>query len=100
MLTITLAAFCNLRDKLTEQPPQIAARLSRKERRTRVRFGTQRPGDEVFEHEGRLVLFMDKSTAKRLQHKVLDVRNTTDGAKLGLRPERKGPSAGQPGADV
>ena len=93
LLTITLAAFCNLHDKLSKQPPEIAARLSRKEERTRVRFGKQRPGDQVFEHEGRLVLFMDKSMSKRLQHKVLDVRNTTEGTKLGLRCERKGPTA-------
>ncbi len=93
MLTITTAAFFNLHDKLSNQPLEIAARLSRKDHRTRVRFGKQRPGDEVVEHDGRAVLFMDKSMSQRLQHKVLDVRKTTDGTKLGLRRERKGPAA-------
>jgi hypothetical protein len=93
MLTITNAAFSNLRDKLSNQPLEIAARLSRKDQRTRVRYGKQRPGDEVVEHDGRVVLLMDKSISQRLQHKVLDVRKTTDGPKLGLRTERKGPTA-------
>jgi hypothetical protein len=93
LLTITTAAFSNLHNKLSNQPLEIAARLSRKDQRTRVRYGKQRPGDEVVEHEGRIVLFMDKSMSQRLQHRVLDVRNTTDGTKLGLRRERKDPTA-------
>ena len=93
MLTITKAAFSKLRDKLSDQPLEIAARLSRKDDRTRVRFGKQRPGDDVVEHHGRIVLLMNKSISQELQHKVLDVRKTVDGTKLGLRPERKGPTA-------
>ena len=92
MLTITSAALFNLRDKLSNQPLEIGARLSRKKHRTRVRYGKQRPGDDVFEHDGRNVLFMDKLMSQRLQHKVLDVRITMDGTKLGLRRERKGPT--------
>lgn len=93
MLTITKAAFSNLRDKLSNQPLEIAARLSRKDHRTRVRYGKQRPGDDVVEHDGRVVLLMGKSISQRLRHKVLDVRKTTDGTKLGLRPERNRPTA-------
>ncbi|MCA9161221.1 MAG: hypothetical protein KDA72_22980, partial [Planctomycetales bacterium] len=58
-----------------------------------VRYGKQRPGDEVVEHDGRVVLLMAKSISRMLQHKVLDVRQTADGPKLGLRLERKGPAA-------
>ncbi|MCC7336484.1 MAG: hypothetical protein IT422_15450 [Pirellulaceae bacterium] len=93
MLTITKAAYSQLHDRLSKQPPQIAARLSRKDDRTRVRYGKQRPGDEVVEHDGRIVLLMAKSISRMLQHKVLDVRQTADGPKLGLRLDRKGPTA-------
>ncbi|MEZ6075596.1 MAG: hypothetical protein R3C56_07950 [Pirellulaceae bacterium] len=93
MLTITKAAYSQLHDRLSNQPPQIAARLSRKDDRTRVRFGKQRPGDDVVEHDGRVVLLMAKSISRMFQHKVLDVRQTADGPKLGLRLDRKGPAA-------
>ena len=93
MLTITNAAYSRLHEMLSTQPTDIAARLSRKNDRTHVVRGKQRPGDKVVKHEGRVVLLMNKSMSQRLQDKVLDVRKTEDGPKLGLRPDRDDPTA-------
>ena len=92
MLTITSAAYSRLHDMLSTQPAEIAARLSRKDDRTRVRRDKRRPGDKVVKHEGRVLLLMNKSMSQRLQDKVLDVRKTEDGPKLGLRPDRDDPT--------
>ena len=92
MLTVTSAAYSRLHDLLSTQPAEIAARLSRKDNRIRVRRDKKRPGDKVVKHEGRVVLLMDKSMSQRLQDKVLDVRKTEDGPKLGLRPDRDDPT--------
>jgi hypothetical protein len=91
MLEITNAAFTKLHEMLSTEPVEIAARISRKDNRTRVRRGERRSGDEVVEHDGRIVLLMNKSISDRLQHKVLDVRKTAGGLKLGLRLGRKDP---------
>jgi hypothetical protein len=74
MLTITNAAYSRLHELLSTQPAEIAARLLRKDDRTRVRRDKKRPGDKVVKHEGRVVLLMDKSMSQCLQDKVLDVR--------------------------
>ncbi len=93
MLTITSAAYSRLHAMLSTQPVEFAARLSRKDDRTRVHRDKRRPGDKVVKHEGRVVLLMNKSMSQRLQDKVLDVRKTEDGPKLGLRPDRDDPTA-------
>ncbi len=88
MLTITDAAFARLHDLLGAQPTEIAARITRKGDRIRVRRGKQRPGDQVVDHDGRVVLLFGESIAERLQNRVLDVRKTEAGPKLGLRQNR------------
>lgn len=93
MLTITNAAYSRLHELLSTQPAEIAARLLRKDDRTRVRRDKKRPGDKVVKHEGRVVLLMDNSMSQCLQDKVLDVRKTKDGPKFGLRPDRNDPTA-------
>jgi len=70
---------------LEELPAEIAARIVRKGDRMRVKRGKSRPGDKEVVHEGRVVLLLGKAMAKRLQSRILDVRKTEDGPKLGLR---------------
>ena len=89
MLTITDAAFSRLQDMLQRHPAQVAARLTRKGDRVRVCPGKQRPGDKVVEYDGRIVLLLDKSMAERLEGRILDVRKTEEGPKLGLRRDRR-----------
>jgi hypothetical protein len=44
-----------------------------------------REGDEVVDHEGSSVLIVDARTAQRLADRTLDVIETPDGLRLGLR---------------
>jgi hypothetical protein len=50
-----------------------------------LRRGTLRPGDEAVRHGGRIVLLFRKSIATFLRGRILDVRKTQAGPKLGLR---------------
>lgn len=88
MLTITDTAFARLHELLGTQPTDVAARITRKGDRIHIRRGKQRPGDQVVEHKGRVVLLFGESIAERLQGRVLDVRKTEAGPKLGLRRNR------------
>ena len=85
MLVVSDAAYARLADLLSEYPDKIAARIVRKGNRMSLRRGQSRPGDKMIEHEGRVVLLLAKSLVDRLSDRVLDVRKTADGPKLGLR---------------
>ena len=88
MLTVSDAAGARLTDLLSECPDKIAARMVSKGDRIRLRRGESRPGDKAVEHQGRVVLWLAKSLVERLNDRVLDVRNTGNGPKLGLRRAR------------
>ena len=85
MLIVSDAAYARLTDLLSDCPDKIAARFVRKGDRIRLRRGELRPGDKIIKHEGRVVLLMAKSLVERLSDRVLDVRKTANGPKLGLR---------------
>src|SRR5262249_26385642 len=45
-----------------------------------------RPGDETFDHEGRLVLMLDAQVSQVLDDSTLDIEATDEGPKLILLP--------------
>ena len=86
MLTVTEAARVRLTDMLADHPAEIAARIVLEDEQMKLRQGTKRSGDQAFKHQGRIVLLLGKTIVSRLQDRVLDVRTTIHGPKLGLRP--------------
>ena len=45
-----------------------------------------RPGDETFDHEGRMVLMLDTQVSQVLNDSTLDIEATDEGPKLILLP--------------
>jgi len=45
-----------------------------------------RPGDETFDHEGRMVLILDAQVSQVLDDNTLDIEATEEGPKLILLP--------------
>jgi len=88
MLTVTTTACTRLTQILDGRPDHVAARIVRRKGRLKLKSSKKRPGDEVFEHEGRTVLLLDESIAAHLKNRTLDTRNTKDGAKLRFRRTR------------
>jgi len=85
MLTLTQNARVRLTEKLIDYPPNVAARIIRKEGRMKLRPGSKLPGDAVFEHNGRTVLLLDEEMSLRLGARTLDVQNSADGPRLRFR---------------
>ena len=85
MVGISQAACAKLSDMLSDYPAEVAARIVRRNDRMALRHGTLRPGDETVRHEGRIILLCSKSMVTSLRGRVLDVRTTKEGPKLGLR---------------
>ena len=45
-----------------------------------------RPGDETFDHEGRMILMLDAQVSQVLDDSTLDIEATDEGPKLILLP--------------
>ncbi len=85
MLAVTQTARERLSEILAPHPDDVAARIVRRKGRMKLRRSTQRPGDELFDHEGRTVLLLDEDVSAHLEHRTLDVRDSEDGPRLKLR---------------
>lgn len=85
MLTLTDPACTRLSEILDDYPDDVVARIILTDGGLKLRRGTPRPGDEVFEHEGRPVLLLDERVSERLENKTLDIRQTENGPKLRFR---------------
>ncbi|MEX0716625.1 MAG: hypothetical protein WD066_08560 [Planctomycetaceae bacterium] len=85
MLTVTSAARDRLTKLLSEFPQPVAARIVRRDGRLKLRRGKERPGDKAIEHDGHTMLLLGEPIAKRLNNRILDVRETTNGPKLRFR---------------
>ena len=100
MLQITRAARAELHEMLDsalsneksdEREPEVGFRLVvADDADERVRLGltldSMRPGDDVFDHEGRHILLVDEAAAPLVEDLTLDVVDTAGGRRrLGLR---------------
>lgn len=85
MLTVTRTAYTRLSEVLDGRPDHVAVRIVLGDGRMKLRRGAHRPGDEVVEHKGRAVLYLDEKVAEHLGSRTLDVRSTEDGPRLRLR---------------
>jgi len=84
MLRITNTAYTRLSELLSNHPTDVAMRIVRRAGRSKLKRGSQQPGDEAFQHAGRTVLLLDQKAAKRLARKTLVVNDTDGGPKLRL----------------
>ena len=85
MLTVTDAAFERLSNMMNKLSEGVSVRIVRQDDRTKITRGTQRPGDTELTHNEKVVLRFGDGVADRLMNKVLDVRQTQNGPRLGLR---------------
>ncbi len=89
MIEVTERARQELKEILTAnvEEPEAALRLTIS---SPGQFGlsidTEREGDQVIEHEGAKVLFVEESLSLSLEGFVIDVQDTPEGAKLTILP--------------
>lgn len=85
MLTISTPAYERLTEMLVDRPEDVAVRIVLREGKPRACSSRQRRGDKVIEHDGRTVLLLDRRVARRLNRRLLEVRETTNGPRLRLK---------------
>jgi hypothetical protein len=67
-------------------PEETAIRLVLEGDALTPRLDSARPGDEQFDHAGRMVLILDAQVSQILDDSALDVEATDEGPKLILLP--------------
>ena len=86
MVTVTNNAQVRLLDMLVDSPAHVATRIvEKKGNRLSLRRGKARPGDREFRRGDRVILLLSSTMSKRLRDKVIDVRQTDDGPRIGIR---------------
>lgn len=86
MLNITEAAGGYL-SRLLDQadaPSDTAVRLVVANKGLTSALDQERPGDAIFEHEGRTVLLLDEEASRALSDRTLDLEPNPDGPRLGI----------------
>ena len=88
MLAVTDAAKAHLAQMLNDHglPEDVAVRFVSEGQAIALKQDAERPGDDVFQHEGRTVLLLDAQVSELLTEDTLDV----DGAKLALLRPKEG----------
>ena len=84
-MNVTQDAYSRLSKKLADRPDHVAVRILLRDGRVKFRPSTPRPGDEVFCHEGRVVLVLSEHVAQHFGNRTLDVRPTHAGPRLRFR---------------
>jgi hypothetical protein len=74
---------------LNAKPENAVLRIVRRDQRLRLRFGTVRPGDQTFVHDGRIVLALDERVGTSLSLRQLELRQTDDGPRLLLKAPKR-----------
>ena len=85
MFTVTDAACKRLSEMIEELPEGVSVRIIQKGNRKKITRGTLRTGDQEVTHNGRVVLRFGELVANSLNSKILDIRTTKNGPRLGLR---------------
>lgn len=82
MFAISAEAARRMSDLLVPRPDDAVLRIVRRGGRFRLHVSQSRPGDQLFDHDGRPVLALDQATQTSLVRRSLGVRNTTAGPRL------------------
>jgi len=57
-------------------------RIIRRDRRLRMQVSSQRPGDQTFSHDGRVVLVLDAGVGNSVATRALELRPADSGPRL------------------
>ncbi len=84
MVTVTYTAAEHLAYKLSEHqvPDTVVLRIKLKKGRVEIQPDKIRPGDETFDHNGKVILVLDQQTSQLLGNKTIDLTTDDDGACL------------------
>jgi hypothetical protein len=87
MLTVTESAGAYLGQLLVDHDAseEVAVRFLLVGEQLRPMLDNIRPGDVMFEHEGKTILVLDEPLSERLTDNTLDLKEAGDGIHLSLR---------------
>ncbi len=82
MVTITYTAAEHIAYMLSEQqvPDHIMLRIKLRKGGVEIQPDKMRPGDETFDHNGKVVLVLDQQTSQLLGNKTIDLMTDNDGS--------------------
>ena len=85
MLQVSTPAAARMAHLLSARPEHAVLRIVHRDQRLRLRLGIVRPGDQTFEHDGRIVLAIDEHLGNKLGQRQIELRETDDGPRLRLK---------------
>lgn len=88
MFNVSKAAVARVAEELDRLKASAdrVVRFFRQEGAMHLRLSEINPDDQGFSHQGRVVLVVDRGLAEKLDRRILDVRETSNGKKLWLAP--------------
>ncbi len=83
-MTITYTAAEHIAYMLSEQqvPDGIVLRIKLRKGGVEIQPDKMRPGDETFDHNGKVVLVLDQQTSQLLGNKTIDLLTDDEGSHL------------------
>ena len=84
MLTVTYAAGEHIAYMLSEHEVRddVVLRIELTKGGIKMQPDKMRPGDETFDHNGKVVLVLDQQTSQLLGNKTIDLMTDDDGSHL------------------
>ncbi len=84
MVTVTCAAAEHMAYLLSEHQVRddVVLRIKQTNRGLEMQPDKMRPGDETFDHNGKVVMVMDQQTSQFLGDKTIDLMTDDDGSQL------------------
>ncbi len=84
MVTVTFSAAEHIAYTLSEQqsPDDVVLRIKATKGGVEMQPDKIRPGDESFDHNGKVVLVLDQQTLQLLGNKTIDLMTDDDGSHL------------------
>ena len=86
MVTVTYSAAEHMAWTLSEHQVRddVVLRIELTKAHVEMQPDTIRPGDETFDHNGKVVLVLDQLTSRLLGNKTIDLMTDDDGSHLTL----------------
>ncbi len=86
MVTVTYTAGEHMAYMLSEHqlPDDVVLRIKLTKGGVEIQPDKMRPGDETFDHNGKVVLVLDQQTSRLLGNKTIDLMTDDDGSHLTL----------------
>lgn len=85
MFTVTPLASARLNRLLQSKNSETVTRVIRQNNKVCLKYGVLQADDQVFTHDGRIILGVDQTILDYLTTRTLDIRDTKKGPRLRLR---------------